>query len=186
MTDATLTPGRAAPSRARPAPAGASRRAVDRWLLPIFIVLAIGLPDPADRGDDRCSRSTTRPGRFNFVWGEFSLDGLAEPVRAPGPRAARRPAWSSRSLVDDRRDDPRHAHRARPVALPRSAAARRTNLLIFLPMATPEIVLGAVAADAVRRRRPRAVQRSPAGCSSRSASRRSSSPTSCSTSASWS
>ena len=47
-----------------------------------------------------------------------------------------------RAARDGGRDDPGHADRVRAGPLPVPRAGQTTNLLIFLPMATPEVVLG--------------------------------------------
>jgi len=117
------------------------KRAVDRWLLPIYVVgvtLYLILPvsvmilfsfnDPA--------------GRTNLSWRGFSLDAWMDPLGRPGlPQAV------ANSLIV--------AFVATIVAtilgtlialaLVRYQFRGRsgTNLLIFLPMSTPEIVLGA-------------------------------------------
>ena len=100
------------------------------------------LPAAPDRRDDRRSRSTTRPAS--------STSCGASSRSTPGAtRSAGRASQDAlmhepprRVRLDPRRDDPRHAHRARPgpLRVPRPAA---TSLFIFIPMATPEIVLGA-------------------------------------------
>jgi spermidine/putrescine transport system permease protein len=117
------------------------RRAVDRWLLPIyvlFVTLYLILPvaimilfsfnDPA--------------GRSNLTWGTFSIDAWLHPLARPGL-----PDAVANSLLI--------AFIATVVstvlgtmiglALVRYSFRGRsaTNLLIFLPMSTPEIVLGA-------------------------------------------
>jgi spermidine/putrescine transport system permease protein len=114
---------------------------VDHWVLPIIAVLAIGyllvpivimvvfsFNDPV--------------GRFNYQWNEFSLDGWLNPLGRPGL-----PAALGNSLII--------AFAAAIVAtvlgtlialaLTRYAFRGRsgTNLFVFVPMATPEIVLGA-------------------------------------------
>ena len=111
-------------------PAGSCRSsplAIGYLLVPIVIMIVFSFNDP--------------PGR-NFVWGEFSLDAWLNPLRPAGPAEALGTASCIALDLDDRRDGPGHAHRARagPLPVPRSAG---TNLFIFIPMATPEIVLGA-------------------------------------------
>ena len=81
-------------------------------------------------------------GKFNYIWNEFSLDGMAAPVRLARPARCGRdePAvalWSTVFSTILGHDD-----RAGPDPLP-VPGTRRLNGLIFLPMATPEIVLGA-------------------------------------------
>ena len=69
--------------------------------------------------------------------------GLAAPVRLAGPRRRGGHQPRGRRPRDDLRDDPRHDDRARPDPLPVPRPRARSTALIFLPMATPEIVLGA-------------------------------------------
>jgi spermidine/putrescine transport system permease protein len=117
------------------------KRAVDRWLLPVYVLfvtlylilpvlvmIAFSFNDPA--------------GRSNLTWGSFSIDAWLHPLARPGlPEAV------ANSLLI--------AFIATVVstilgtmiglALVRYSFRGRsgTNLLIFLPMSTPEIVLGA-------------------------------------------
>jgi spermidine/putrescine transport system permease protein len=131
-----------AEAHARPADSlmGRLRRGVSHWVLPIYVVLAVSylaLPvtvmilfsfnDPA--------------GRANLTWQGFSIDAWLSPLAAPGLGDA-----VSRSLVIAFLSTlfattlgvlmalalVRHSFRGRAV----------TNLLVFLPMSTPEIVLG--------------------------------------------
>ena len=96
-------------------------------LLPIAIVIAFSFNDP--------------PGRFNFTWNEFTLDNWTRPFGFPGLRdsvvlsleiaaLASIVATILGTLI--------------ALALVRYDFRGRasTNLLIFLPMATPEIVMG--------------------------------------------
>jgi spermidine/putrescine transport system permease protein len=117
------------------------RRTVDRWLVPIFTVLALGylmMPiavmiifsfnDP--------------PGRFNFVWGEFSLDAWMNPFGRPGLGPAMitslQLAFISTLLATI-------LGTLIALALTRYEFRGKgtTNTFIFIPMATPEIVMGA-------------------------------------------
>ena len=123
------------PSRQRPA---CRRLALVRALL----ACSRSLPAAADRGRRRCSRSTTRPAAST----------------TPG-RASPSTTGVNWDAVPGLRDALEHVARDRAarelvatalgtliaLALVRygSAAAAPTNFLIFLPMATPEIVLGA-------------------------------------------
>jgi spermidine/putrescine transport system permease protein len=117
------------------------KRGVDKWLLPIYvlgvtiylilpvaIMIAFSFNDPA--------------GRSNLTWGTFSIDAWLHPLARPGL-----PDAVANSLLI--------AFIATVVstilgtmiglALVRYSFRGRsaTNLLIFLPMSTPEIVLGA-------------------------------------------
>ena len=126
---------------ARRAPADRVARAVDRWLLPIYVVgvtaylilpvvvmILFSFNDPT--------------GRSNLVWREFSLQAWLNPLGRPGLAEAVRNslvvailatfvATTLGTLI--------------ALALQRYQFRGRaaTNVLIFLPMATPEIVLGA-------------------------------------------
>jgi spermidine/putrescine transport system permease protein len=116
-------------------------RWVDRWILPIYVVgvtlylilpvvvmIAFSFNDPA--------------GRSNLQWRGFSLDAWMNPLGRPGlPEAVRNSLFIAflstiiatilGTLIG--------------LALVRYSFRGRsgTNLLIFLPMSTPEIVLGA-------------------------------------------
>ena len=120
---------------------GRFSRLLDRWVVPIFTALAIlyllvpiivmiafSFNDP--------------PGRFNFVWGELSLDAWANPFGRPRlgdalltslivAFASTIVATALGTLI--------------ALALTRYQFRGRstTNLFLFIPMATPEIVLGA-------------------------------------------
>lgn len=97
-------------------------------LTPIFVMIAFSFNDP--------------PGRFNFVWGEPSLDAWARPFARPGLADA-----LVTSIVVGVISTFAATVLGTLIALAltryefRGRAA--TNLFIFVPMATPEIVLGA-------------------------------------------
>jgi spermidine/putrescine transport system permease protein len=116
-------------------------RTVDHWVLPVFTVLAIAyllLPITV-----MIIFSFNDPiGRFNYQWNEFSLEAWQNPLARPGlPEALRNSivvalvatvaATALGTLI--------------ALALTRYSFRGRstTNLLIFVPMAAPEIVLGA-------------------------------------------
>ena len=122
-------------------PADRVARAVDRWLLPIYVVgvtaylilpvavmILFSFNDPT--------------GRSNLVWRGFSLDAWFNPLGRPGIGDAVR-----NSLVIAVLATLVATVLGTSIALAltryqfRGRAA--TNVLIFLPMATPEIVLGA-------------------------------------------
>jgi spermidine/putrescine transport system permease protein len=116
-------------------------RFLQRWAIPVFTTLAIGyllLPiavmiafsfnDP--------------PGRFNFVWGQFSTSAWLDPLGRPGLERAITTslgvgaistliATALGTLI--------------ALALTRYQFRGRsgTNFFVFIPLATPEIVLGA-------------------------------------------
>jgi spermidine/putrescine transport system permease protein len=117
------------------------RALVDRWAVPAFTALVIGyllLPvaimiafsfnDP--------------PGRFNFVWGEFSLAAWGNPLGRPRLDDA-----ITTSLGVAFISTIAATSLGTLIALALSRYQFRgqgaTNLFIFVPMATPEIVLGA-------------------------------------------
>jgi spermidine/putrescine transport system permease protein len=126
---------------ARRAPADRVARAVDRWLLPIYVVgvtaylilpvavmIMFSFNDPT--------------GRSNLVWRAFSLDAWFNPLGRPGLGEAVR-----NSLVIAVLATLIATVLGTLIALALSRYQFRgratTNVLIFLPMATPEIVLGA-------------------------------------------
>ncbi len=114
---------------------------VDHWVLPIIAVLAIGyllvpivimivfsFNDPV--------------GRFNYQWNEFSLDGWLNPLGRPGL-----PAALGNSLIIAFAASIVATVLGTLIALALTRYSFRgrsgTNLFVFVPMATPEIVLGA-------------------------------------------
>jgi spermidine/putrescine transport system permease protein len=116
-------------------------QALDRWVLPVFAVLAIGyllvpivvmivfsFNDPV--------------GRFNYQWNEFSLDAWFNPVGRPGL-----PAALANSLIIAFAASIVATVLGTLIALALTRYSFRgrssTNLFVFIPMATPEIVLGA-------------------------------------------
>jgi len=116
-------------------------RSIDRWLLPIYVVgvvLYLVLPvavmilfsfnDPA--------------GRSNLTWRGFSLDAWMNPLGRPGL-----PGAVSNSIVIAFISTIAATILGTLIALALVRYSFRgrsgTNLLIFLPMSTPEIVLGA-------------------------------------------
>lgn len=117
--------GRVLAGRAVPAFTGV---AILYLLLPIFVMIIFSFNDP--------------PGRFNFVWGRFSLAAWASPFSRLGLEAA---LWTSlivasiSTLVATLLGTMIGLSLTRYSFRGRSAA----NLFVFIPMATPEIVLGA-------------------------------------------
>ena len=133
--------GRRAMTRPPARPWMRAGRALARWAIPAFTVLALSyllLPilvmvffsfnDP--------------PGRFNFVWGQFSLAAWGNPLGRLGLEAAIRTslvvAFVSTIVATT-------LGTMIAVALSRYSFRGRsaTSLFVFIPMATPEIVLGA-------------------------------------------
>jgi spermidine/putrescine transport system permease protein len=97
-------------------------------MLPIGVVILFSFNDPV--------------GRFNYTWEGFTLDHWADPFGAPGLRdaivvsleiaaLASLVATALGTLI------------AMALVRYRFRARGATNLLIFLPMTTPEVVLGA-------------------------------------------
>jgi spermidine/putrescine transport system permease protein len=126
---------------ARRTPADRIARAVDRWLLPIYVVLVTAyliLPVAV-----MIVFSFNDPtGRSNLTWRAFSIDAWLNPLGRPGIGEAVRNSIVvaiSATLVSTALGT------AIALALARYQFRGRatTNVLIFLPMATPEIVLGA-------------------------------------------
>jgi spermidine/putrescine transport system permease protein len=124
-----------------PGVAARARKGVDRWALPLFTAAALTylmIPIAV-----MILFSFNKPeGKFNFVWAEFSLDAWMSPLNRPGlsdalatsivvALIATIAATALGTLI--------------ALALVRYQFRGRasTNLAIFIPMATPEIVLGA-------------------------------------------
>ena len=116
------------------------RASVDRWLLPIYaffavaylalpvlVMIAFSFNDPA--------------GRANLTWRASRIDAWLNPLGRPG--------WPTRcstasiiAFLSTLIATILGVLMASRSCATRSAAAALTNLLMFLPMATPEIVLG--------------------------------------------
>ncbi len=128
--------------------------AVAYLMLPIAVVILFSFNHPT--------------GRFNYVWNGFTFDNWINWNSVLGIQArivtSLEVGGARRRLVGD---GARHADRAGASSATASSAAAATNLLVFLPMSTPEIVLGASLLTLFLNRRRR----------SSSASGRSSSPT---------
>jgi spermidine/putrescine transport system permease protein len=127
--------------RAAASPSGRAWKAIDRWVVPAFTVAALAyllLPiavmvifsfnDP--------------PGRFNFVWGEFSLAAWLNPLGRPGLADA---LLTSVLIAFGATFVATALGTLIGLALTRYEFRGKgsTNTFIFIPMATPEIVLGA-------------------------------------------
>jgi spermidine/putrescine transport system permease protein len=117
------------------------RRAVDRWALPLFAGVAITyLMVPIAV---MILFSFNKPeGKFNFVWHEFSLDAWASPLNRPGLSDA---LWTSIAVAALATLITTALGTLIALALVRYRFRGQgaTNLFILIPMATPEIVLGA-------------------------------------------
>ena len=97
-------------------------------LIPIFVMILFSFNDP--------------PGRFNFVWGEFSLAAWGNPFGRPGLQEA---LMTSLIVAFISTIIATVLGTLIALALTRYDFRWRsgTNLFLFIPMATPEIVLGA-------------------------------------------
>jgi spermidine/putrescine transport system permease protein len=97
-------------------------------LTPIFIILVFSFNNPA--------------GRFNFVWQEFSLDAWKDPFAVPGIGDALRTSIEIAVLSTI---GATILGTITALALVRYQFRGRasTNFFIFIPLATPEVVLGA-------------------------------------------
>lgn len=97
-------------------------------LTPIFIILVFSFNQPA--------------GRFNFVWQEFSLDAWKDPFAVPGIGDALRTSIEIAVLSTI---GATILGTITAIALVRYQFRGRssTNFFIFIPLATPEVVLGA-------------------------------------------
>lgn len=97
-------------------------------LLPILVMIAFSFNDP--------------PGRFNFVWGRFSLAAWENPFSRLGLEAA---LWTSLTVATISTLVATALGTMIGLALTRYSFRGRSaaNLFVFIPMATPEIVLGA-------------------------------------------
>jgi spermidine/putrescine transport system permease protein len=136
-----VAPGLAVTTRRTAGRGGGVLRAIERWgvplftagaifylLIPILVMIAFSFNDP--------------PGRFNFVWGEFSLAAWGNPFGRPRLGDA-----LATSLVVAFISTVVATALGTLIALSLTRYQFRgrsaTNLFVFIPMATPEIVLGA-------------------------------------------
>ena len=142
MEAATATQPQERPARGSggAGPQRLGRRALD-WLLnayaglallyllvPIFIIIVFSFNNPN--------------GRFNFVWQEFSLEAWGDPFGVPGIGDAMRTSIEIAALSTLLATI---LGTITALALVRYEFRGRaaTNLFIFIPLATPEVVLGA-------------------------------------------
>jgi len=120
---------------------GRGLQTVERWVVPVFtaaalfyllvpilVMIAYSFNDP--------------PGRFNFVWGEFSLAAWLNPFGRPGLQEA---LVTSLVIAFLATIVATALGTLIALALTRYDFRGRsgTNVFLFIPMATPEIVLGA-------------------------------------------
>ena len=140
MSAATQPIATSGAPRPRGTPLQRVRRALGRWALPVYAFLAVSylaLPVLI-----MIVFSFNKPaGRSNLAWNEFSLDAWMNPLGRPGLGEAVLNSLLLAALSTVIATTlgvliglalVRHTFRGRGVA----------NLLIFLPMSTPEIVLG--------------------------------------------
>ena len=79
-------------------PSRSVRRSVDRWLIPVYTAVALfylALPILVMIAFS----FNNPPGRFNFVWGEFSLAAWQNPFGRPGLQTAISSSSNSGSTV---------------------------------------------------------------------------------------
>ena len=137
MADAVSLSG----ARTATRPVGSFRRRASRWVLPVFTALAIGylmIPIVV-----MIVFSFNRPeGKFNYIWNQFSLDGWLHPFDWPGLGDA---VTTSLAVAVISTIVATTFGTLMGLALTRYSFRGRgaLNGIIFLPMATPEIVLGA-------------------------------------------
>jgi spermidine/putrescine transport system permease protein len=125
----------------RTARGGRTMQTVERWVVPLFtaaavfyllvpilVMIAYSFNDP--------------PGRFNFVWGKFSLAAWLNPFGRPGLQEA---LVTSLGIAFIATIVATALGTLIALALTRYDFRGRssTNVFLFIPMATPEIVLGA-------------------------------------------
>jgi spermidine/putrescine transport system permease protein len=138
MADAVSLPRAEAGSRRS---GGSFVRRIDRWLLPVFTTLAIVylmIPIAV-----MIVFSFNKPaGKFNYIWNTFSLDGWLHPFDWPGLGNA---VITSLTIAVLSTIFATILGTMIGLALTRYDFRGRgaLNGIIFLPMATPEIVLGA-------------------------------------------
>ena len=140
MEAATATQERVARDRGGGGPLRLGRRAID-WLLnayaglaliymlvPVFIIIVFSFNNPL--------------GRFNFVWQEFSFEAWTDPFAVPGIGDA---LVNSIEIAILSTLAATILGTITALALVRYEFRGRgpTNFLIFIPLATPEVVLGA-------------------------------------------
>jgi spermidine/putrescine transport system permease protein len=126
---------------ARRTPADRIARAVDRWLLPIYVVLVTAyliLPVAV-----MIVFSFNDPtGRSNLTWRAFSIDAWLNPLGRPGIGEAVRNSIVV-AIIATLVSTALGTLIALALARYKFRGRAATNVLIFLPMSTPEIVLGA-------------------------------------------
>jgi spermidine/putrescine transport system permease protein len=108
--------------------AGFSVLALAYLIVPIVVVIAFSFNDPA--------------GRFNYTWEQFTLDNWRNPFGVPGLQEAMVKSLQI-ALLATVVSTILGTLVAMALARHRFRGKSTTNLLIFLPMSTPEIVLGA-------------------------------------------
>jgi spermidine/putrescine transport system permease protein len=137
----TAAAGAGKPDVLGPTPAQRLYAFADRWLLKLFTIAAVAyLMVPIAV---MIVFSFNNPdGKFNFVWNEFSIAAWLSPLNRPGLANA---LWNSIIVAFIGTLFATILGTLIALALVRYTFKGRnaTNLFIFIPMATPEIVLGA-------------------------------------------
>ena len=129
-----------APVRPRDPLSGRIRRGIGRWALPLYAMLAVlylALPVAV-----MIAFSFNDPtGRANLTWKGFSIDAWLDPLGRPGLADA---VFNSLVIAFTSTIIATAIGVLMALALVRHSFRGRgaTNLLVFLPMSTPEIVLG--------------------------------------------
>ena len=108
--------------------AGFSVLALAYLIVPIVVVIAFSFNDPA--------------GRFNYTWQQFTFDNWRNPFGVPGLQEAMVKSLQI-AILATIVSTILGTLVAMALARHRFRGKSTTNLLIFLPMSTPEIVLGA-------------------------------------------
>jgi spermidine/putrescine transport system permease protein len=131
------------PAIAREAdPSSRAWKALDRWVVPVFTAAAIFYLLVPIGVMILFSFNDPSPSRFNFIWTEFSLDAWRNPLGRPGLGPA---VLNSVVVAFIATIIASALGTLIALALTRYEFRGKgsTNTFIFIPMATPEIVMGA-------------------------------------------
>ncbi len=130
-----------APARPRPTVRRRVAALVDRWGLPAYTIAAVTyllMPIAVMI----LFSFNEQVGKFNYQWHAFSLDAWANPFGRPGMAAAIRTSLEI-AFLSTLAATALGTLIAVSLTRYRFPGRSATNLFIFLPMATPEIVMGA-------------------------------------------
>jgi spermidine/putrescine transport system permease protein len=130
-----------APARPRPTVRRRVAALVDRWGLPAYTIAAVAyllMPIAVMI----LFSFNEQVGKFNYQWHAFSLDAWANPFGRPGMAAAIRTSLEI-AFLSTLAATALGTLIAVSLTRYRFPGRSATNLFIFLPMATPEIVMGA-------------------------------------------